>query len=67
MTLALALLAACASHAPLATGLYGHAPSAAVPAPEFTVRNRDGAARSRDALLGHPTVVWFYPAAATAG
>ena len=27
----------------------------------------DGSGRAREDLLGHPTVMWFYPAAATAG
>ena len=63
----LALLVGCGSHAPLPTGLYGHAPAAPIAAPPFTATNRDGAPRGPDALLGHPTVLWFYPAAATAG
>lgn len=67
MIAALGLLAGCASHSPLPTGLYGHAPAVAVPAPVFTATNRDGTPRGRDALLGHPTVIWFYPAAGTPG
>lgn len=38
-----------------------------VPAPEFVATNRDGTARSRPDLIGHPTVIWFYPAAGTSG
>ncbi len=47
--------------------LNGEQPDEPLPAPEFAARNRDGAARDREDLLGHPTVMWFYPAAATAG
>lgn len=47
--------------------LYGSPPDEAIPAPEFAATNMDGGARSREDLLGHPTVMWFYPAAATAG
>lgn len=36
-------------------------------APEFDATNRDDTPRDRDNLLGHPTVIWFYPAAATGG
>ena len=42
-------------------------PDVATPAPEFVATNRDGAGRAREDLLGHPTVMWFYPAAATGG
>ncbi|MCB9779969.1 MAG: hypothetical protein H6742_15500 [Alphaproteobacteria bacterium] len=47
--------------------LHGTVPDAALPAPDFAARNRDGAARDREDLLGGPTVMWFYPKAATAG
>jgi hypothetical protein len=47
--------------------LNGTVPDTALPAPEFVATNRDGGARAREDLLGHPTVMWFYPAAATAG
>ncbi len=36
-------------------------------APEFVATNRDRSDRSRVDLIGHPTVVWFYPAAGTSG
>lgn len=49
------------------SGLVGSAPAKAIPAPEFVATNRDGSGRSREDLLGHPTVIWFYPAASTAG
>ena len=47
--------------------LHGTAPAEALPAPDFAATNFDGAARSRSDLLTHPTVMWFYPAANTAG
>ena len=45
----------------------GTPPDRAVPAPDFVATNRDGTGRDREDLLGHPTVIWFYPAAGTAG
>ena len=45
----------------------GTPPSSPVSAPEFAATNRDGGARDREDLLGHPTVMWFYPAAGTYG
>jgi len=47
--------------------LNGTVPDSVLPAPEFVATNRDGAGRDREDLLGHPTVMWFYPAAATSG
>jgi hypothetical protein len=47
--------------------LNGDTPDGDVPAPTFTAANRDGSARSREDLLGQPTVMWFYPLAASAG
>ena len=47
--------------------LNGTVPDEVLPAPEFAATNRDGGARAREDLMGHPTVMWFYPAAATAG
>jgi cytochrome oxidase Cu insertion factor (SCO1/SenC/PrrC family) len=47
--------------------LHGTVPSKALAAPTFTATNRDGTTRDRAALLGHPTVMWFYPQAATSG
>jgi hypothetical protein len=53
---------------PLPTGLTGTVPPVALAAPAFSgVRNRDGAVRSQADLMGHPTVLWFYPAAFTGG
>ena len=47
--------------------LSGEVPDEELPAPDFAATNLDGAARSREDILGHPTVMWFYPAAGTAG
>ncbi len=47
--------------------LYGSTPEEAIPAPEFEVLAQDETVRTRDDLLGHPTVIWFYPAANTGG
>ncbi len=52
---------------PMPDGLHGVAPTEPVPVPEFSATNRDGTARSSVDLVGHPTVVWFYPLANTAG
>ncbi len=49
------------------TNLNGTPPESPIPLPSFAATNRDGSARSRDDLLGHPTVMWFYPLAASAG
>jgi hypothetical protein len=47
--------------------LNGTPPVTPKPAIDFTVLNRDGSTRTKDDLLGHPTVIWFYPAAFTSG
>ena len=47
--------------------LHGTPPLSPMTAPEFTVLNRDGTERTRESLLGHRTVMWFYPAAYTSG
>ena len=47
--------------------LHGSPPLSPMTAPEFTVLNRDGTTRTRANLVGHRTVMWFYPAAFTAG
>ncbi|MBM4389509.1 MAG: hypothetical protein FJ090_00175 [Deltaproteobacteria bacterium] len=52
---------------PMPQGLHGVAPSEPVPVPEFAATNRDGTARTSVDLVGHPTVIWFYPLANTAG
>ena len=47
--------------------LVGQPPANPVPLPDFVATNYDEAPRSRDDLLGHRTIIWFYPAASTAG
>jgi cytochrome oxidase Cu insertion factor (SCO1/SenC/PrrC family) len=63
------VLFACTSHAPaVAAGpLHGERPASPISTPDFEARNQHGQPRTKEALLGHPTVMWFYPAAATAG
>ncbi len=57
--------------APVDTGpfeLHGTRPAVALAPIDFTdVVNQDVELRSKADLLGHPTVMWFYPAASTAG
>ena len=48
-------------------GLTGTAPAEPVSLPTFTARNQLGESRSEADLSGHPTVLWFYPAAGTYG
>lgn len=47
--------------------LWGAQPSQPLPAPEFQVTNFDGTLRTRDWLLGHATVMWFFPLSGTPG
>jgi len=47
--------------------LNGTRPPALLPVPDFAAVNLDGTPRGREDLVGHPTVVWFYPAAGTSG
>ncbi len=48
--------------------LHGTVPAVALAAIDFTdVVNQDVELRSKADLLGHPTVMWFYPAAGTGG
>jgi hypothetical protein len=67
------LLLGCTQVAPAPTGatappaLHGERSAARIAAPTFSALNQKGEQRGRDDLLGHPTVLWFYPAAATAG
>ncbi len=49
------------------TDFNGTVPDVSIPAPEFEVQNMDESPRTREDLLGHATVAWFYPAAGTAG
>ncbi len=63
---ALAPAATPATPAPGGT-LHGIRPAAPLAAPEFTARSQSGEPRTRDHLLGRPTVLWFYPMAGTPG
>lgn len=49
------------------SSLNGTVPPEALPAPEFLAHNFDNAVRHREALIGHPTVMWFFPATGTPG
>ena len=49
------------------TALYGTAPTQPVPAPEFLAYSHEGEPRTREDLMGHPTVIWFFPLADTPG
>lgn len=65
--LVLSLLLACGgrSGAPVEGEQAAVAPAADVP--EFAAVNHLGEPRSRADLVGHPTVLWFFPAAGTPG
>ncbi|MFH1468525.1 MAG: hypothetical protein ABIO70_29315 [Pseudomonadota bacterium] len=56
---------------PFDTGLYGELhgarPAVFLEAPEFEATAHNGELRGREHLLGHPTVLWFYPMASTSG
>lgn len=45
----------------------GTPPETPVALPTFTARNQHGETRTDADLRGHPTVLWFYPAAGTFG
>lgn len=47
--------------------LNGQIPAERIPAPTFGATNYDGGARDRDDLIGHRTVMWFFPSAGTFG
>ncbi len=51
----------------LPDGLHGIPPAQPVPPINFVATNRDGTLRDQTALLGQPTILWFYPAAGTGG
>lgn len=70
----LVFLLACHNGAPVgsaspgeAPALLGARPGAPVAAPEFTAVSHDASPRSKADLVGHPTVIWFFPAAGTPG
>ena len=47
--------------------LTGKPPANDTPPPVFTALNYDGSTRNQDNLVGHPTVLWFFPFAGTPG
>lgn len=47
--------------------LHGTPPAQPVVLPEFAAMNHLGQPRTREDLLGKPTVLWFFPAAGTPG
>ncbi len=47
--------------------LNGTAPAVPVPLPTFAALNQLGEPRGPEHLVGHATVVWFYPLADTPG
>ncbi len=50
---------------PPAEELHGSAPSQPLAVPSFEATNSDGSPRGTPDLLGHPTVLWFFPYAGT--
>ncbi len=57
--------------APFDTGLYdqlnGAVPDELLGLPTFEAVAQNGELRSQEHLLGHPSVIWFYPMANTSG
>lgn len=47
--------------------LHGKVPEVALDAPEFVATSHDGTTRGKPDLLGHPTVMWFFPFSGTPG
>ena len=47
--------------------LYGKCENTQMTIPEFKALSHDGTPRSKADLLGHPTVLWFFPVAGTPG
>jgi len=46
---------------------FGTTPVEQLALPEFSARNADGTTRGKEDLIGHPTVLWFYPRSGTPG
>ena len=46
---------------------YGTLPTTDIGVPTFSATNSDGSSRNQDNLIGQPTVMWFFPLAATPG
>ena len=57
--------------APFDTGVYdqlnGALPDEPLGLPVFEATAQNGELRSQEHLLGHPSVIWFYPLANTSG
>ena len=47
--------------------LHGSYPPTELPVATFDATSHEGLARTSADLIGHPTVIWFYPKAGTAG
>jgi hypothetical protein len=47
--------------------LFGQRPASPLSLPTFMALNSDGSSRTQGDLLGHPTVMWFFPFAGTPG
>ncbi len=65
LLLTLVLLTGCSSKG--AANLVGDKPARALELPTFAAVAHNGQPRGPEHLKGHPTVIWFYPAAGTAG
>lgn len=48
-------------------GYYGEVPADPIALPAFSATSQDGTGLGPEDVLGHPTVMWFYPVAAGAG
>ena len=49
------------------SGLNGSVATETLPLPAFTATSHDGGSRGPEDLRGHPTALWFFPAAGTYG
>ena len=47
--------------------LYGTQPQQDTPPPVFSALNYNDEVRTQEDLIGHPTVIWFFPFAGTPG
>lgn len=63
----LLLLPAMASAADGCSGLVGKCVDENRTLPSFKALSHDGTPRSKKDLMGHPTVLWFFPVAGTPG
>lgn len=49
------------------SSFYGTIPAEQLALPDFKALNHNGESRGKDDLIGHPTVLWFYPRSGTPG